>query len=189
MNKKEFIKILSNNLDNIPMNEKKEIISDYDEHFVNGLKDGKTEEEISELLGNPKSIAKQYKIDIMLKEVEKTRSISGIIKVIFASLGLGFFNIVFILGLYMGLVAVLISLFAAAFSIAISGIFMFFASLIQPLFSSVFYFGINPLVVLFVSIGVTAFGLLFIIGDCFLAKYFYIGTIKYLKFNLKIIKK
>ena len=89
----------------------------------------------------------------------------------------------------MGLVAVLISLFAAAFSIAISGIFMFFASLIQPLFSSVFYFGINPLVVLFVSIGVTAFGLLFIIGDCFLAKYFYIGTIKYLKFNLKIIKK
>ena len=189
MNKKEFIKIFSNNLGNISMNEKKEILADYEEHFAIGLKDNKSEEEICELLGNPKSIAKQYKIDIMLKEVEKTKSISGIIKVIFASLGLGFFNVVFILGPYMGLVAVLISLFAVAFSIIISGVFMFFAAMIQPLISDIFYTGINPLVIIFLSIGITAFGLLFMIGDCFLAKYFYIGTIKYLKFNLKIIKK
>jgi uncharacterized membrane protein len=189
MNKSEFIKILSNNLRNIPMNEKKEIISDYEEHFAIGLKEGKKEEEICESLGNPKLIAKQYKVDMMLKEAEKSKSITGIIKAIIASLSLGFFNIVFILGPYMGLVAVLISLFAAAFSITVSGIFMFIAILIQPLVSSFFYIGINPIIVLFFSIGTTALGLLFLIGDFFLAKYFYIGTIKYLQFNLKIIKK
>ena len=189
MNKNEFIKILSNNLSNIPNNEKKEIIADYEEHFIIGLNNKKSEEEICESLGNPKFIAKQYKVDMILKEAEKSKSISGIIRAIIASLGLGFFNIVFILGPFIGLVAVIISLFAAAFSITISGIFMFLVVVIQPLVSSFFYIGINPLIVIFLSIGTTALGLLFLIGDCFLAKYFYIGTIKYLKFNLKIIKK
>lgn len=189
MNKKEFLKILSNNLGNMPMNDKKEIIADYEEHFAIGLKNKKSEEEICELLGNPKLIAKQYKVDMMLREAEESKSITGIIKAIIAFLGLGFFNIVFILGPYMGLVAVLISLFAVGFSITISGIFMFFTALIRPLVSSIFYIGVNPLIIIFISIGTTAFGLLFLIGDCFLAKYFYIGTIKYLKFNLNIIKK
>ncbi len=189
MNKKDFLKVLSSNLGNISTTDKKEIIADYEEHFDIGLKNNKSEEEICELLGNPKSIAKQYKMDMMIKEAEKSRSISGIIKAIIASLGLGFFNIVFLLGPFIGLVAVLISLFAAGFSITISGVFIFFAAIIQPFVSSIFFIGINPVIAIFLSIGTTAFGLLFLIGDCFLAKYFYIGTIKYLKFNLKIIRK
>ena len=189
MNKNEFLKILSASLKGIPQDDKKEIIADYEEHFIIGLKEGRKEEDICELLGNPRSIAKQYKIDSILKEAEKSLSVSRIMNAIIASLSLGFFNIVFILGPYIGLLAILIALFASAFAITVTGLFLFFISLVQPLFSSIIYFGINPVIAIFLAIGTTSLGLLFLIGDCFLAKYFYIGTIKYLKFNLKIIKK
>ena len=43
----------------MPNEEKKDIILEYETHFISGKQDGKCEEEIARKLGNPKTIAKR----------------------------------------------------------------------------------------------------------------------------------
>ena len=182
MNKKEFLKQLDNLLSDLPADERKEILFDYEEHFRIGLEEGKKEEEIIESLGNPKTIAKQYRVNYIVNQAEANPSPSNILKAVFASLVLGFFNIVFVLGPFIGVVGVLIGFFAASISIVFGGVSVFFKAILDPAFLA-YSTGAN----LFLGIGLTSSGLLFTIGNCYLAKWLYIGTIKYLKMNLKMI--
>jgi len=59
MNKKEFLGRLSELIKDIPEEEKKDILFDYEEHFRIGLEKGRKEEEIAATRGDPKVIAKQ----------------------------------------------------------------------------------------------------------------------------------
>jgi len=61
VNKIEFLKIISEGLNDFPSQELDEIIYDYEEHFRNALSDGKTEEEIIGTLGDPFVIVNQYR--------------------------------------------------------------------------------------------------------------------------------
>jgi uncharacterized membrane protein len=189
MNKKLFIEILSSNLKGLPKEEKLDILSDFEEHFAIGNEKGRSEEELTESLGDPKALAKQMRAASLIKKAETNKSASNITQAIFASIGLGFFNIIFLLGPFIAAVAVIISLFSVAIAIAAAGITGFFGSILSPLFSnyintSIF---INPVVGIFTFIGVGAFGGLFFIGDVYIAKYMYKLTVRYLKFNMRII--
>ena len=66
MNKEEFLRQLSNELASLDKNEKEDILYDYEEHFRIGIEEGLTEEEISKKLGEPKGIAKQFKVSVIL---------------------------------------------------------------------------------------------------------------------------
>ncbi|MFZ3085557.1 MAG: DUF1700 domain-containing protein, partial [Candidatus Hydromicrobium sp.] len=133
MNKKDFMYKLSLYLGGIPGEDRQDVISDFEEHFKEGLAEGRTEEEIADSLGDPKSLANQFKASILVSEAEKTTSAVNIIRAVFATLGLGFLNLVFILGPFIAIVAVLISLFASAIAIIAAGITVFFASIFGPL--------------------------------------------------------
>lgn len=61
MNKKEYLAKLRMYLQGLPISELEDIISDYDEHFNIGISKGKSEEEISRELGDPKEVALSYK--------------------------------------------------------------------------------------------------------------------------------
>ena len=61
MNKNEYLNALRISLQSLPPEELEDILSDYEEHFNIGLSKGKSEEEISKELGNPKEISKNYK--------------------------------------------------------------------------------------------------------------------------------
>lgn len=187
MNKSEFLEKLSKKLNDVPECDKKDILFDYDEHFTIGLEQGRNEEEIAESLGSPDVLAKQLKINYMINKAENTSSIGNIFRAVFATLGLGFFNLVFILGPFLGIIGVFIGLFASAGSIVISGIALFFGVFAQPFLPNYINIPFNPLVSIFLSIGVLSLGILATIGCCYLAKGFYKVTIKYLKMNLNII--
>lgn len=187
MNKSEFLGKLNKELKDIPEFDKKDILFDYDEHFAIGLEQGRNEEEIAESLGTPDVLAKQLKINYMINQAENTSSIGNIFKAVFATLGLGFFNLCFILGPFLGIVGVFIGLFAASGGIIISGVALFFGVFAQPFLPDFINIPFNPLVSIFLSIGLTALGILATIGCCYLAKAFYKVTIKYLKMNLNII--
>lgn len=189
MNRIEFLDMLSFSLGNMPKNEKDDILYDYDEHFRFGVNNGKTEEEISRSLGDPRIIAKQYNVNYIVRQAENNKSVGNIFRAVLAAVGMGFFNLVFILGPFLGLVGVLIGLFAAAIGVTAGGIGVFLAVILQPLLPSIVTIGVNAGVAVFLSFGTTALGLLMLIGVCYLAKYFYKITIKYLKWNLDIIKK
>jgi len=61
VNKNEFLKIISEGLNDFPPEELNEIISDYEGHFRDALSDGKTEEEIINNLGDAFVIVNRYR--------------------------------------------------------------------------------------------------------------------------------
>lgn len=193
MNKNEFLKQLSSLLSNLPSDERQEILFDYQEHFSIGLEEGKTDEEIIKSLGSPKSIARQYTANYIVNQAEANPSTTNVLRAIFASIVLGFFNLVFVLGPFVGVVGILIGLFGASIGISIAGVSVFCGVALFPILSSTISMPIaltsNVPATIFLGIGLTSLGLLFTIGNCYLAKWLYIATIKYLKFNLRIIRK
>jgi len=187
MNKKDFISKLSSYLGGIPVEERQDVINDFEEHFKEGLAEGRTEEEIADSLGDPRALANQFKANILVNQAEKTTSAINITRAVLATLGLGFFNLMFILGPFIAIVAVLISLFVSAIAIIAAGITIFFASIFGPLIPQYFAVLINPAVAIFGSIGVTCFGILFFVGCIYLSKILYRLFVRYIKFNLRII--
>ena len=65
MTKKEFMQKLKDNLIGLNQNDKREVLLDYEEHFMDGKQQGRTEEEICEALGEPKKIADEIKSQSM----------------------------------------------------------------------------------------------------------------------------
>lgn len=61
MNKHEYLKTLSNHLYFLTVEERAEILNDYEEHFRMGICAGKSEYKIAAELGDPAVIAEQYK--------------------------------------------------------------------------------------------------------------------------------
>lgn len=186
MNKKEFIDSLLKYLRGIPGDEEQDIISDFEEYFEMGKKDGRTEENIAESLGNPKALANQLRAGIMVARVEKETTAINITRAVLASLGLGFFNLIFILGPFLGIAGVLAGLFAAAIGITAGGITGLLGTIFSPLFPEYFNMILNPAVGIFASIGLICFGVLFFIGSIYLTKGFFRLFIKYIKFNTRI---
>lgn len=192
MNRIEFISNLRFNLQGTNSSEVEDILSDYEEHFDIGLSKGKTEEEISKELGDPKDIAKSYRstYDTPYNERtdrdinrdinrEPTNNILMILLVIFV-------NLVVVLGPYFAILGVILSFFVAGLSIAFSGVALMFGI---P-FNFIHYIS-NPSLLTSISfgIGLLALGILGVILTIFLAKWFYGLTIKYIKWNISIIEK
>ncbi len=189
MNKKMFLQELSRYLYRIPQNERVDILADYEDHFSAGLEAGKTEEEIAASLGNPESIAKNFNADYVLKEADENRTAGNIFRAVIAIISLGFFNLVFVLGPFIGLLGVLFAFIVTGFAISAAGIGVFLASILSPALPTIVDMSLHPLVAAFTGIGLTSLGLLILIGDYFLAKLFYSATISYLKLNIKIINR
>ena len=187
MNKKEYIQKLKQYLKNLPEEERKDALYDYEEHFRIGVKKGRKESELSKSLGNPKEIAKQIKADYLLKKAESKKSVKNIIKAVLATVGLGFLNLIFILGPFLGLVGILAALYATSIAIVVAGLATLIISIIAPLAPYV-NLGLSPMGISFLSISAIAFGMLFFTINIQLTRLFYKLTTKYLRFNINIIK-
>ncbi len=87
--------------------ERQEILRDYEEHFRAGKEEGKSEEEIVHSLGDPYELAKEILQDHSLEKEEEESPTSNLFQKIFTILGLGFFNLIFVLGPFLGLVGLL----------------------------------------------------------------------------------
>jgi len=187
MNKKDFISKLSSYLTGVPEEDRQDVISDFEEHFKEGLAEGRTEEEIADSLGDPKSLANQLKASILVNKAGKTTSAINITRAVLATLGLGFFNLIFILGPFIAIALIPVVLFVSAIAVTASGITVFFASIFGPLFPNYFTTLVNPAVAIFGSIGITCFGILFFTGCIYLSRILYRLFVRYIKFNLRII--
>ncbi len=190
MNKEQFLSQLRRSLSGIPEEEKKEILYDYEEHFSSGLENGQEEEEIARSLGNPRVLGKSYRIESLLDEQRGGHRASNILRAVFASLSLGFFNVIITIPLFAGLFGVLAGLWAGAVSLAVSGVAVLVGLMLQPLFPA--FIGLGGLSIpflIFAGIGISALGLLSVIGMWKLSQLFFRMTARYVQFNLRIIKK
>ena len=195
MIEKQFITILKKNLKGLSEEDKNEILSDYTEHFRLGKESGKNEEEICESLGDPAQIGKSSRVELLMDQANKESAAGNVFKAVVASFSLGFFNIVFILGPYLGLVGVMIGLWATAVSVMISGLVTSLGVIFWPIISLFIPYAMYPegfvfkLAMFLAGIVLFSLGSLATIGMVLLTKIFYRGTVKYLQSNLKIIKR
>ena len=60
MTRSEFIAVMEAQLIRLPKADRDDILNDYETHFVNGIAEGKTEEEVSAQLGDPVELAAVY---------------------------------------------------------------------------------------------------------------------------------
>jgi uncharacterized membrane protein len=142
-------------------------------------------------LGDPTTLSKQIRASAKVKKAETSYSAGNIIRAVLATAGLGLFNIIFIAGPFFGLIGALIGLYAAAVSVFAAGILGIISGLVfwaNPHFlDQCVSMGIHPVAALLLGISCACFGILFVIACGYLTKWFYIGTLKYLKMNLKVI--
>lgn len=198
MDKNQWMNSLYAQLSGLPENERRDIMMDYEEHFAMAKEQGRTEQEIIATLGDPRSLAKQYNVNYKIDMAQNQASTKNLFSAVMAGAALGFFNLVFILGPFIGLVGVLVGLYGGAFGVTVAGIAVTVSPLIQPLFPGLIHMGANTAIltssigsVLLVSVGIglTCLGILFFMGDIWLSKVFYRLTVKYLKWNADIITR
>ncbi|MDD3753737.1 MAG: DUF1700 domain-containing protein [Euryarchaeota archaeon] len=194
MNKDEYIEKLSKLLKKLPKEEREDILWDYEEHFMIGLEKGRSEEEISKALGNPKTLAKQIKTEYMVKIAEDKQSASSMFEAILSAAGLGIFNLIFVAVPALILIAILLTFFVLSGAMVFGGIYITLASCLQPVLPQ-YHFNIligdgwlNILGGILVGICLTILGLAFLAGLYFVTRWLYGLAIRYLKLNLEIIK-
>lgn len=183
MNKKEYLVQLTKYLQGFPEEELKDIICDYKEHFDIGISKGKSEEDIAKELGNPKDIANNFKTES--NNIEKKETLSNdrgrkIIVFIFLFL----FNLIIVLGPYLGLVGLLLALYGVGMSFVFAGISLLFGFPIA-------YFSTFKILHITTSlsfgIGFIALGVLGLLLSIFLSKKFIKLSVDYVKWNFRLI--
>jgi uncharacterized membrane protein len=187
-NEQQYIRILRSRLEGtLPKDELDDIISDYSEHFTIGKANGRTDEELWRSLGSPEDVARELRVMHLVKKAEDDRSCRNIFHAVVATLGLGLFNLVFVLVPFIILVVMLLVIFILGVFITFSGLAAVVYSLLQILGFSTFSIWLSPLAGVFISIGMTTTGLLIVIGSYYLARFFSHVGIRYLKWNIRVI--
>jgi uncharacterized membrane protein len=192
MNKEKFLTELKRALGRMSEAEKGEVLYDYEEHFRMGVAEGKSEEQIAEALGNPRAIGKSYAIDALLEEPKGGGGVTAtsVLRAIFASISLTFFNIIVVFGPFFGLVGVMIGLWATAASLALSGVAVLVSPVVALIVPGLFTLaGVNAVFLLFAGIGVAGLGMLAVIGMWKLSQLFVQATAAYIRFNARIVMR
>lgn len=192
MNREKFMTELRRTLGAMSETERAEVLYDYEEHFRMGAADGKSEEQIAASLGNPRSLGASYAIDTLLETPKEGGAVSAasVTRAVLASISLTFFNIVFVLGPFLGLVGLMVALWAVAPSLALSGAALFFAPLagaILPAWISMG--GLNPAFLMFAGIGLAGLGMLWGIGMWQLSRLFVKMIAAYVRFIARVVTR
>ena len=180
MNKPQFLEALDSALRPLSSAERLDILRDFEEHFNIGFEEGKSEEEIADALGSPQKIAKELLASYHIEKVETTATTGNVLRAVWAVIGLGFFNLIIVLGPFMALLGVIF----AGWIVSIT----FIASPLLVVIGSIIFSGSFELFELFFSITLAGLGLFIAIGMFFVTRTLTSLFIRYLKFNAAFVK-
>lgn len=179
MVKNEFFHRLERLLKEIPAKDRKEILSDFEEHFTIGFNEGKTEEEIIQELGDPETIAEEVLTDYYATNPKTPHPVTGITRSILAAIGLLFFNLIVILGPLLGI----LSAYIAFCSVSVAFVFSPLLSIPIGIDS-----GFEPFLFAFFScLVLCGIGVLLGIAMIYVGKFLWYALVSYLRFNINVI--
>jgi uncharacterized membrane protein len=113
MTRHEFMSKLKAGLSGLPAATVADMTADYEAHFTEGLAAGRNEADLAAALGDPARLARELRAEAGLKAWQETRSPSTAATAVFAVLGLGAIDIIFLLPILMGVAGTLFGLFVA----------------------------------------------------------------------------
>lgn len=180
MNKEQFLTELDVALKYISAEERQDILQDFEEHFAVGREEGKTEEEIAAGLGSPQQIAKEMLASYHIEKVETTATTGNVFRAVWAVIGLGFFNLVIVLGPFIALIGILFGGWVAGISFIAAPLLVLVDMIIHP--------GSFEFFALFFSMALAGLGLFIVIGMFIATRALTNGFVKYLRFNTKLVK-
>lgn len=180
MTKEQFLTDLGNALKKLPSSERDDIIHDYEEYFTIGLADGKTEEELAASLGSPRQLGRELSAVHHVDSIEGSNSVGDFFRALWAVVGLGFFNLVIVLGPFVALAGIVLS--GWIFSIA------FILMPLVVLVNTVIYPEIFEFYSLFFSIGLAGAGILLGIFMSHVTTWMKDLFVRYFKFNVRMVK-
>lgn len=191
MNRDEYINKLRINLQGLPNSEIQDILSDYEEHFQIGISKGKSEEEISKELGDPKEVAKGYRATNKTSErvnegSNYTSNTNDSTRKFLISLLLIGVNLIVLFGPVMAVFGIMMGIFGMGIGFTFGGIglifrlpFGFFITNAYP----------HILTSLGMGIGLSSLGILTLILAVFLIKLLFKLASRYIKWNIELINK
>jgi uncharacterized membrane protein len=121
MTRAEFLTRLKRGLAGMPASAIADIVADYEAHFADGLDAGRTEADVAAGLGDPERLAREQRAEQGVKRWEEAKNPSAAAGAIFAIVGLGAIDILFLLPLLMGVLGTLFAFFIGAIGIFVGG--------------------------------------------------------------------
>jgi uncharacterized membrane protein len=178
--KDQFIKQLESSLNKLSSTERRDILQDYQEHFEIGLEEGKTEDQIASSLGSPDQIAKELLASYHLEKADTRATTGDIIRSVWTAIGLGFFNLMIVLGPIIALAGIIVAGWAAGAAFICSPLLVLINNVINP--------GSFKLFDLFFSIALCGAGIFGAIIMYFITKVVVKGFLWYVRFNVSLVK-
>ena len=181
MNKETYLKQLISHLKHMDKDEKKDIYNEYETHFISGKNEGKSEEEISKHLGNPKMIAKELNASLAIDKVDEKKNAKNILSAILAVMGLGLLNFFFVLVPALFIFMFLLTLVLFTITLLSAPVFLIIKYITE---------GVNAIILFDVYMSGLMFGigLMLLAISIFLCHWILKLTIMYLKWNISIVK-
>jgi uncharacterized membrane protein len=180
MSKNKFLQQLNESLKPLSLKEREDILQDYEEHFSIGLQEGKTEEEIVTSLGSPNHIAKELLAGYHVEQATARATAQNVLRATWAVIGLAFFNLVIVLGPAIALAGFILSAWAIGLCFLASPILVLGEAIVHP--SGFFLFNF------FMSLAFCGLGYFILIGMLFVTRLAIKGFVRYLKYNVSLVK-
>jgi uncharacterized membrane protein len=121
MTRQAFMARLREGLRGLPAQTQAEILADYETHFAEGEKAGRSEAEVADALGDPNRLARELRAEAGLKRWEEVRTPSSAGAAVFAVLGLGAIDLIFLLPILMGVAGTIIGVGIAVIAVFFAG--------------------------------------------------------------------
>lgn len=187
MTQAEYMLIFADKLGNLPMERKEEILQDILAHFREGAKEGIPEGELAEGLGNPETLAKEYRATFATERAQESPSVHNVGRLIFAGIGMGMLNLLFALPIGAAVFVVWVSLLASGGVMVLSGVAATALSLVGLFVPLPFAYNPYPAAMVFAGLCIASLGGLLLIGTVAMGRWLGRLTTRYVKTNVDII--
>ena len=114
MTRSEFLTRLKAGLIGMPSAAITDIVSDYETHFADGQAAGRSEQEVAAALGDPTRLARELRAEQGLKAWQETRSPTTAVTAVFAVLGLGALDFLFLFPILIGVASTILAFYICA---------------------------------------------------------------------------
>ena len=121
MTRQAFMARLREGLAGLPPQTQAEILADYEAHFAEGEAAGRPEAEVAAALGDPTRLARELRAEAGRKRWETERNASSATAAVFAVLGLGALDIIFLLPILMGIAGAMVGIGVAIVAVFFAG--------------------------------------------------------------------
>ncbi|AYU54032.1 HAAS signaling domain-containing protein [Staphylococcus debuckii] len=181
MSKQEYLRLLDRYLTRVTPEERRDILDEYETHFISGKEAGKSEDEIAKELGNPKYIGREMSATAAMDKAESSKNPNHVTNAVLAVMGLSILNFFVVIVVLTTLIGLLFGLITATATLLVSPVLLLVKGFIDG-FGTIIPLDIYSVFALF---GV---GLMLLVITYLACKWSFILFMKYLRWNIDVVK-